>query len=599
LKINYFKILFLSLFFLTALNIVHAQKEGDRIIAIVGNDIILESDLQYQMQMYARQNNVTSINPAIAQQIFQQMLTDKIILAKAEQDSVIVKDEEVNKELDFRLKSLIQQVGSEQRIQEVYGMPLVKIRLTLKEDLVKKMMSDKLKRKKFSNPVKVSDKEVRDFYNTYGDSLPPASEEFEMSHIFISRKLTDGEKQISKAKALQILDSVKAGTDFSELAKRNSDDKGSAVNGGDLGFAKKGVFVKEFEEALNKLSIGEVSDVVETEFGYHIIKVTDKKLYPTFEEDKENLKKIYKQSRYQGEYDSLIAHLKIKYNFKVNDNNLHYIASRSDSVKIGGDHPKMAEIKDTEVLSYTGNSVKALEFLNKLNGSNDYLNKLITFDLLKGAANKLGADYLLDEEALNLEKTNAEFASLMEDYRNGIFIFKLQDEEVWSKISFDSTKLYNYYTSTKGNYVFPDRINFSEIFSHKDSLINHYYSLLKKGADFDSVAAKYTERQGYAEKAGNYGLVEINNSPLSEEANKLKNSGDYSNPFADAGGFSIVKLVAKESSRVKTFEEAKAEVSGAFQESESRRLEQEYIDKLKNKYKAVIHYDNLEQAFKN
>ena len=276
-KIKYFKILFLSLFFLAALNSVYAQKEGDRIIAVVGNDIILESDLQYQMQMYARQNNVTSLNPAIAQQIFQQMLTDKIILAKAEQDSIIVKDEEVNRELDFRLKTLIQQVGSEQRIQEVYGMPLVKIRLTLKEDLVKKMMSDKLKRKKFSNPIKVSDKEVRDFYNSYRDSLPPASEEFEMSHIFISRKLTEGEKQISKSKALQILDSVKAGIDFSDLAKRNSDDKGSAVNGGDLGFAKKGVFVKEFEEALNKLSIGEVSDVVETEFGYHIIKLVEKK----------------------------------------------------------------------------------------------------------------------------------------------------------------------------------------------------------------------------------------------------------------------------------------------------------------------------------
>jgi peptidyl-prolyl cis-trans isomerase SurA len=259
----------------------------------------------------------------------------------------------------------------------------------------------------------------------------------------------------------------------------------------------------------------------------------------------------------------------------------------------------MAEIKETEVLSYAGKSIKAQEFLNKLNGSNDYLNKLITYDLLKTAANKFGADYLLDEEALNLERTNAEFASLMEDYRNGIFIFKLQDEEVWSKINFDSTKLYNYYTSTKSNYVFPDRINFSEIFSHKDSLINHYYGLLKKGVDFDSVATKYTERPGYAEKAGNYGLVEINNSPLSEEANKLKNSGDYSNPFANAGGFSIVKLVAKEPSTVKTFEEAKAEVSGAFQESESRRLEQEYIDKLKNKYKAVIHYDNLEQAFKN
>lgn len=275
-NIKILKILTLSLFFFTALNI-YAQKEGDRIIAVVGNEIILESDLQYQMQMYARQNNLTSMNPAIAQQLFQQMITDKIILAKALQDSIEVKDEEVNRELDYRLKSLIQQVGSEQRIQEVYGMPLVKIRLTLKEDLVKKMMGDKLKRKKFSNPVKVSDKEVRDFYNDYKDSLPPAAEEFELFHIYMSRKLTEAEKQLSKEKALQILDSVKAGIDFSDLAKRNSDDKGSAINGGDLGFAKKGVFVKEFEEALFGLNPGEISDVVETEYGYHIIKFIEKK----------------------------------------------------------------------------------------------------------------------------------------------------------------------------------------------------------------------------------------------------------------------------------------------------------------------------------
>jgi peptidyl-prolyl cis-trans isomerase SurA len=421
------------------------------------------------------------------------------------------------------------------------------------------------------------------------------------SHILIAFNNAKGipDTAYAKAKLDTVLRALKSGEEFGKVAMQYSDDTGSKQQGGDLNFFERRMMVREFDEAAFNLSVGQVSDVVKTNFGYHIIKVTDKKPYPTFEEDKENLKKIYKQSRYQGEYDSLIARLKIKYNFKVNDNNLHYIASKSDSVKIGGDHPKMAEIKDTEVLSYAGKSIKAQDFLNKLNGSNDYLNKLITYDLLKSSANKFGADYLLDEEALNLDKTNAEFASLMEDYRNGIFIFKLQDEEVWSKLNFDSTKLYNYYTSTKSNYVFPDRINFSEIFSHKDSLINHYYGLLKKGVDFDSVATKYTERAGYAEKAGNYGLVEINNSPLSEEANKLKNSGDYSNPFADAGGFSIVKLVAKESSRVKTFDEAKAEVSGAFQESESRRLEQGYIDKLKNKYKAVIHYDNLEQAFKN
>lgn len=276
-NISKLRFIILLLFITAAGSVSFGQQEGDRIIAIVGNDVILESDLQYQLQMYARQNQVTNVTQQIIQQIFQQMLTDKIILAKAEQDSVTVKDEEVNKELDYRLKSIVEQVGSEERIQEIYGMPLVKIRLMLKDDLVKSMKTNKLKRKKFGNPVKVSDKEVRDFYTEFRDSIPPVPEEFELSHIYLARNLTQGEKLLAKEKALAILDSIKSGVDFSELAKRNSDDKGSALNGGDLGFAKKGVFVREFEEALFTLNVGEVSGVVETEYGYHIIKLLEKK----------------------------------------------------------------------------------------------------------------------------------------------------------------------------------------------------------------------------------------------------------------------------------------------------------------------------------
>src|ERR1035438_6355639 len=228
------------------------------------------------------------------------------------------------------------------------------------------------------------------------------------SHILVAFNNGKGvpDTAYAKAKLDTVLKALKSGEEFGKVAMQYSDDTGSKQQGGDLNFFERRMMVREFDEAAFNLSVGQVSDVVKTNFGYHIIKVTDKKPYPTFEDDKENLKKIYKQSRYQGEYDSLIARLKIKYNLKVNDNNLNYIASKSDSVKIGGDHPKMAEIKETEVLSYAGNSVKAMEFFNKLNGSNDYVNKLITYDLLKSAANKLGADYLLDEEALNLEKTN-------------------------------------------------------------------------------------------------------------------------------------------------------------------------------------------------
>ena len=227
--------------------------------------------------MYARQNQLKSISPFLAQQIFQQMLTEKIIMAKAEQDSISVTEEEVNKELDNRIKSLVEQLGSEQKVEELYKMSIVKIKLTLKEDLKRKLMAEKLKRQQFPSQTKVSDKEVKDFYEEYKDSLPSSQDEYRLYHIFVIRKVTDTEKKLAREKAQKILDSIKSGIEFSELAKRNSDDSLSAINGGDLGWAKKGTFVKEFEETLFRMNLGEVSDLVETEFGYHIIKLTDKK----------------------------------------------------------------------------------------------------------------------------------------------------------------------------------------------------------------------------------------------------------------------------------------------------------------------------------
>ncbi|MBN8570027.1 MAG: peptidylprolyl isomerase [Ignavibacteria bacterium] len=290
-KLFLFPIILISLYF--PIN-GFAQQEGDRILAVVGNEIILESDLQYQLSLYARQNKLTQIPPALAQEIFNSLITDKIILAKAQQDSIEVSDEEVTKELDNRIKSLIEQVGSQSRLEEIYAMSIVKIRMLLKEDLKKRMMTERLKRQKFGSGVKSTDREVREFYKTYRDSLPRATEEFEIAHIYIERKVSDAEKNWAKDKAKQILDSVKKGVDFSELAKRNSDDSLSAIQGGNLGYVKKGSFVKPFEEAALVLLPGEVSDLVETQFGYHIIKLIDKKgdgfttqhilvKFPTFE----------------------------------------------------------------------------------------------------------------------------------------------------------------------------------------------------------------------------------------------------------------------------------------------------------------------------
>lgn len=265
-----------TLTFLILIKSAYSQIEGDRIIAVVGNDIITESDFQYQVQLYARQNQLNEIPPYLAQQIFQSMLTNKIILAKAEQDSILVTEDEVNRELEARVKNLINQVGSEEKLQEVYGMSLPKIKLLIKEDLEKSLKVEKLKRKRFQGGMRITDKEVREFYDTYKDSLPDVSDEYEVAHIYMERKVSDAEKKEAKRIAELILDSLKSGADFSDLAKRNSQDSISAIAGGDLGYAKKGTFVREFEEAVFSLKPGEISDVIETEFGYHIIKLNEK-----------------------------------------------------------------------------------------------------------------------------------------------------------------------------------------------------------------------------------------------------------------------------------------------------------------------------------
>ncbi len=419
------------------------------------------------------------------------------------------------------------------------------------------------------------------------------------SHILVAFQNESGpvDTSAAKAKVDSILAQIKNGADFAELAAQYSDDPGSKSKGGDLGYFERRMMVKEFDEAAFNLQVGEVSDIVRTNYGFHIIKITDRQQPPTYEEDKEELKKIFKQTRYQTEYDSLVSSLKYKYNFSVNETTLNQIAGYSDTLKVGTDNPNFPQFKESVLYTFANQSVTAGNFYEKMSTTTEFVNKQINIDLLRNAINKISADDVLEEEALNLEKRDFAFASLMDDYQNGIYIFKLQEDEVWNKIEIDSVKLKEFYEATKENYIWQDRVDFSEIFSRKDSLANYYYALLQAGENFDSAAVKYTERPGFKEKAGNFGMHDTKSTQQAVAADNLKNPGDYSAPFQTPGGWSIVKLNSKESSRIKTFEEAKAEVSGAFQESESKRLEKEYVESLTKRYQPQIHYDELTKAF--
>jgi peptidyl-prolyl cis-trans isomerase SurA len=253
-----------------------AQQEGDRVLAIVGNDIILESDLSNKLYIYASQNKLKEINEHVIQTVFQNLLAEKLILAKAEQDSIEVTEDEINKQLDYRIQSLIQQYGSEKNLEEMYGLTINNIKSYLKVDITKQIKIERLKRQKFGEGIKLSRNDVIKFYNDYKDSIPDIPETFELYQIAKKVPLPDEAKLLAKVKAQNILDSIKFGADFSLMAKTHSDDSASAANGGDLGKVKKGSFVKEFEDAAYLLEAGQVSELVETKFGYHIIKLIEK-----------------------------------------------------------------------------------------------------------------------------------------------------------------------------------------------------------------------------------------------------------------------------------------------------------------------------------
>jgi len=318
-----------------------------------------------------------------------------------------------------------------------------------------------------------------------------------------------------------------------------------------------------------------------------------------YESEYENLKDIFNKQRYQHEREALIDSLKKKYDFNIDEKVLNQFVEDSDSLRFGMVHPKFDEISGSVLFSYANKSVTIGAFLELANSNSKITAKPMDNAVeVTNAINILAEDMLLEEEAMNLDKTDPEFAQLMSDYRDGIFIFKIQEDEVWNKVKIDSADVYNYWNSNKEKYSWPDRISFSEIFSTKDSLIQKYYRMLNDGASFDSLATLYTERPSKKKDNGRYELQAVDFSDFYQEANKISNSGSYSEPSAFAGGFSIFKLNQRVPAREKTFEEAKAEVSGEYQEMMSKKLENDYLTSLEKRYKPKVYYDKLENAFK-
>ncbi len=254
-------------------------KQGEsveKIMAVVGNEIITKSDiLGYLSQMAMQDPSIKIDDPELQKRVLEVMLNEKLVIAKAIEDSIVVTEDEVNQRWDYQIQRFVARYGSEKRIEDIYGMSIQQMKNDFKEDIRKQILSERMKAKAVPE-VQVTPSEVKEFYNRYIDSLPILPAQIELFHIVKNVESDRQTKEDLYKLARVVRDSILAGGDFADFAKRYSGDPGSAATGGELGWAPKGRFIKEFEQAAFSQQKDAISMPVETPFGLHIIQTIDK-----------------------------------------------------------------------------------------------------------------------------------------------------------------------------------------------------------------------------------------------------------------------------------------------------------------------------------
>ncbi len=396
-------------------------------------------------------------------------------------------------------------------------------------------------------------------------------------------------------------DSLKKGWKFVDLATKLSEDAGSSQEGGDLGWFERRRWVQPFDEAAFQLTAEQASNVIKSPFGFHLLYCDSVKDLPPFAEVKEEFKKKYQQTRFNEEYDTYIKGLKVKYNAKFNDDVYNSFIAGLDTTQTVDDSawsaPVSNELLARTMFSVNGKGTTVDTVIALFNRRIEYRGTPLRDTDLHQKIDRMVEALVLDEHSVGLENKYSDFASLMKEYKDGIILFKAEQQEVWNNVSVNDSALKVYYSKNKDRFHFPNRVSYSEIEVDSDTLALALYDSLTHGGDFADFAERYNTDPEIKSKKGMNELAPVDQDDFTKFADSMQ-VGDISQPQEmTTGGFIIMKVNKKESERIKTYEEAGAELSNAFQESESKRLEKTWIEKVKEKYPVKQYKELLPNAF--
>lgn len=251
---------------------------SDRIVAIVNDRIILKSDVDTEVQNYLRQAQVEDQNINFSKELWysalQSMVDNYVLLQKAEIDSVVVSDEQVSRMMDQRINQLVQQAGSEEALENAFDQSLVEIRAEFREQFRDQLTAQRVRQTKMQE-INITRPEVEEFFNQIPqDQIPMIPEQVAISQIVTIPSPLDDAREAAYQKALALRDSVTTDEkNFEEMARKYSDDQSSASRGGLIQLLPLDDLVPNYSAAASALEPGEISEVVETQFGFHVIRL--------------------------------------------------------------------------------------------------------------------------------------------------------------------------------------------------------------------------------------------------------------------------------------------------------------------------------------
>lgn len=265
---------------LLATFVSHSQNQAlviDEVVAVVGSKPVLASDVETQYLQFRMQGNIKGSATETRCAILEGILYNKLLLNQAEIDSIEVTEKQVENELERRIRYFISQIGSKEKLEEYYKKSLFEIKEEFR-GIIEDQMRVEMTQQTITKDVKITPSEIRKFFREMPeDSIPMVNSEFTIGQIVKKPKVGLAEEIAVKEKLRNLRKRILEGENFATLAVLYSEDPGSAAKGGEVGLFGRGELYPEYEAIAFKLKEKEISDIVKTKAGYHIIQLIERR----------------------------------------------------------------------------------------------------------------------------------------------------------------------------------------------------------------------------------------------------------------------------------------------------------------------------------